>query len=115
MNQDTPRERLTVTVGENAAASDEIADAIRALSDSRGIESANVQGSELLVVYDPFVISEEGVGERLRHAGITPATQNTGKRSAWRRFIDRLASENKSSLGGKPLDCCDLNKSNRPQ
>ncbi len=115
MNQDSPRERLTVTVGENTAASHEIADAVRALSDSRGIESANVKGSELIVVYDPFVISEEGVGERLRRAGIPARTQNKGKRSAWRRFVDHLASENKSSLGGKPLDCCDLNKSNRPR
>lgn len=32
-----------------------------------------------------------------------------------RRFIDKLAEDNKETFGTSRLDCCDLNKNNRPK
>jgi hypothetical protein len=34
---------------------------------------------------------------------------------AIKKFIDRLAKSNEETFGGKKLDCCDLNRTNKSQ
>lgn len=115
MSEEAPRETLALTLREGPGEDFAVSAELDALAGARGIENATLSGNELVVVFHPFIVSEEVVRRRIQEAGFRLQEERGRKRGAWRRFVDRLASENKRSLGGKPLDCCDLNKSNRPQ
>lgn len=93
------------------------------LSEHRGINSVHVNEpvsaaapdqATLVVEYNPFVISEEAVYDRIQASGLTIHREPSRKPGILRRFIDRLAEDNRQSFGSAQLDCCDLNKSNRP-
>ncbi len=114
MDPTTPTETFRVPVSRIGSSDPSTPAAIESLEDIDGVESVQRQENELIIHYQPFVISEEGLRRRLQAAGVEPRSDNGPKPSLWRRFVERLATENRSSLGGKPLDCCDLNKSNRP-
>lgn len=97
--------------------------ASRTLQGHRGIIAVHVNeavnagspdSSALIVEYHPFVISEEAVIDHVRATGLTIRQEPSRKQGFLRRFIDRLAEDNRQSFGSTQLDCCDLNKSNRP-
>ncbi len=117
-------ETLTVVLDSGADAGQaDLQQASEKLLEHRGINSAYVNRSAdaisqdlvtLIVEYQPFVISEEAVYDRMQASGFTIRRDPPRKRGILRRFVDRLADDNRQSFGSAQLDCCDLNKSNRP-
>lgn len=59
-------------------------------------------------------MNEEAVYDSVRASGLAIRRVPQRKPGLLRRFIDRLAEDNRKSFGSAQLDCCDLNKSNRP-
>ncbi|MDA3947924.1 MAG: LDCC motif putative metal-binding protein [Spirochaeta sp.] len=92
---------------------------IAKLRDGSGIEEMTVNDNRIDVEYQPYVVSREGVLNRMEHAGLVVRRNGDGeqkkRQGLFRRFIDRIAADNQRSLGSGPLDCCDLNRGNRPQ
>ncbi|MEX2442505.1 MAG: LDCC motif putative metal-binding protein [Alkalispirochaeta sp.] len=92
---------------------------ISTLRNGSGIDEVNVEGNKIHIVFQPYVVSREGVLSRMENARIDVRINGDNreqqKRPGFlRRFIDRMAAENRRSLGSGRLDCCDLNRKNRP-
>jgi hypothetical protein len=91
-------------------------DAIDEMLSAPGIDAVSFDEHSLRVSFNPFRTSEVAIRNRMAAAGLPEieATPIRGKRrNLFQRMVDRLAAENKSSLGSGRLDCCELNKANR--
>tara|TARA_Y100000592_G_C5309466_1_gene239370 strand:- start:6 stop:359 length:354 start_codon:yes stop_codon:yes gene_type:complete len=93
---------------------------IAKLRNGSGIEEMTVNDNRIDVEYQPYVVSREGVLNRMEHVGLhirrdDEEREPENRRGLFRRFIDRIAADNQRSLGTGRLDCCDLNRGNRPQ
>lgn len=77
------------------------------------VDTGSADSVTLTIEYQPFVVSEEVVYDRIRDAGLPIRREPITKPGIFRRFIRRLADDNRQSFGSTQLDCCDLNKSNR--
>tara|TARA_B100000614_G_scaffold249890_1_gene259374 strand:- start:46 stop:513 length:468 start_codon:yes stop_codon:yes gene_type:complete len=117
VEQDGLTQTATFAVDGETMATDDgtVTRAIEELRGAPGVRTAELDGTRLVVEFQPYLMSEEGLRERIRGAGVQPAaeTRPPRRRNIFQRFVDRLASENQRNLGSGRLDCCDLNKANR--
>ncbi len=114
MDATTTTDVMTVELEATATPDSETVSKLRTGS---GIEEMTVEGSRIVVEYQPYVVSREGVLNRMEDAGLVlrKEEEKEERKGFFRRFVDRIAAENKQSLGSGRLDCCDLNRGNRPQ
>ncbi len=73
-----------------------------------GLIEFQVDLNSISIEYYSHLQSYETIKDVLEKAGFH--ILKAPKKGFFNRFLKKLAKDNKDAFGGKPLDCCDLNK-----
>lgn len=84
-----------------------ISEIIREIKSMQGIENIKCSGQIVSVIYNPYLISEKEVIEKL--AGLGFSVKPPGKKS-FKQRMEKWAENNTEILGDKELNCCNLNQ-----
>ncbi len=118
MAQETTQ-TLTVAVADADVDREAVGRKAASLTKHQGISSAQLTStgsrSTLVLEYQTLVLSEKSVLDLVKESGINLRIEPARKRGVIGRFIDRLAESNQRTFGSNRLDCCDINRNDRPE
>ena len=71
------------------------------------------QSSHITLEFNPYIYSEAFLLSEVRKIGFTMRPERK-RRNIFMEIIENLIKDNKKSFGNKRMNCCDLNKQNKP-
>ena len=82
---------------------------INILTNTDGIGPLSVSDKSVVVEYNIYKLTKEAIINKIKQADLVLAVKKQKQSNFIKRFIDKLAKENKEYYRDGKLDCCEMN------